>query len=432
MSFNLIDAVKGLFTNELVSKASSFLGESETGVSKAIGGIIPTVLSGLISKTSSHEGAGAVAQMADEHSNSGILGNLGSFFGNDGGSLLSKGAGLLGGLFGNKSDGITSLISNFSGLKSSSITSLLSMALPAVLGLIGKHSTGGASGIASLLSSQKDNIAAAMPAGLNLSSVLGNLGGSVTNIASEAKATATHYATETEEKSGGAMKFLLPLLLLVVAVMFAWYIFGKGCNKTAEVAADGGNSIKEKTEEVVGDIKNTVATVVGKVDSLTGDFMYDLGKNVSIDLPNGAGKLEVGENSTENKLYQFLSNPASVIDTVKGNWFEFTNVKFKTGSSDITDASMTQLKNMVAIAKGYPTAQFKLGGYTDNTGNAAANVTLSQKRADAVVAMLKKMGAATASLVSAKGFGPEWPIGDNATAEGRAQNRRVAVNVKAK
>jgi outer membrane protein OmpA-like peptidoglycan-associated protein len=299
------------------------------------------------------------------------------------------------------------------------------MAVPAVLGLLGKHSNnGGASGIASLLSSQKDNIAAAMPSGLNLSSVLGNITGSVSNAAGSAKAT--------EEKSGNGMGFLLPLLLLAAAAMGAWYLFGKGCNKAADVIAEGTDSLKSKTEQVTSDVKNRVTAVAGKVDSLTGDFMYDLGKNVTIDLPNAAGKLEVGENSTENKLYQFLSNPASVIDTVKGNWFEFTNVKFKTGSSDITDASMTQLKNMVAISKGYPTAQFKLGGYTDNTGNAAANVTLSQKRADAVVAMLKKMGAAGASLVSAKGYGPEWPIGDNATADGRAQNRRVAVNVKAK
>ena len=56
MSFNLIDAAKGLFTSELVGKASSFLGESETGVSKAIGGILPTVMSGLLSKTSNQIG----------------------------------------------------------------------------------------------------------------------------------------------------------------------------------------------------------------------------------------------------------------------------------------------------------------------------------------------------------------------------------------
>lgn len=431
MSLNLIDAAKGLFTNELVSKASSFLGESETGVSKAVGGILPTVFSGLLNKTSSHEGASSIAQMVGEQSNSGILSNLGGFFGNDSGNLLSKGAGLLGGLFGNKADGITSLISNFSGIKSSSASSLLSMALPAVLGLIGKHSSGGASGIASLLSSQKDNIAAAMPSGLNLSSVLPSLS-SVSNVASGAKATATHYATETVEKTGGAMRYLLPLLLLAAAAIGAWYFFGKGCNKGAEVVADGVDTLKAKTEEVAGEVKNAVVSTVGKFDSLTNDFVYDLGKTVTIDLPNNAGKLEVGENSTENRLYKFLSDPAAVIDTVKGNWFEFTNVKFKTGSSDITDESMTQLKNMVAISKGYPTAQFKLGGYTDNTGNADANVALSQKRADAVAVTLKKLGAAAASIAGVKGYGPEWPIADNATPEGRAQNRRVAVNVKAK
>ena len=93
---------------------------------------------------------------------------------------------------------------------------------------------------------------------------------------------------------------------------------------------------------------------------------------------------------------------------------------------------MQQLKNMVAITKGFPTAQFKTGGYTDNTGSEATNITLSQKRADAVEAILKKLGAAPNSLTGAKGYGPAWPIADNATAEGRAQNRRVALNVKAK
>jgi outer membrane protein OmpA-like peptidoglycan-associated protein len=90
------------------------------------------------------------------------------------------------------------------------------------------------------------------------------------------------------------------------------------------------------------------------------------------------------------------------------------------------------LKNLVAIAKAYPAAKFKFGGYTDNTGDAAKNVTLSQKRADAVSAMTNKLGAPAGTIESAKGYGQEWPIEDNATAEGRAMNRRVAVNVKAK
>ncbi|MGF2411267.1 OmpA family protein [Ferruginibacter sp.] len=434
MSFNLIDAAKGLFTSELINKASSYLGESETSVSKAMSGILPTVLSGLVNKTSTHEGAGTVAQLVNNQQQAGVLDNLGGFFGNEGGSLLNKGAGLLSGLFGHRLDGVTGLLSNFAGLRSSSTTSLLSMAVPAILGLIGKHANnGGASGITSLLSSQKNNIAAAVPSGLNLSTVLGNFGGDLSDIDLNEKVNSAHYPNKTVEKPGGALSFLLPLLLLVAAAMGAWYLFGgNGCNKGSEAIAEGADSLQSKTEQVAGDIKDVVVATAGKVDSLTGDFVYDLGKNITIELPDNAGKLEVGENSTENKLYQFLSNPHSVIDTVKGNWFEFTNVKFKTGSSDITDASMAQLKNIVAIAKAYPTAQFKLGGYTDNTGSAAANIALSQKRADAVVVMLKKLGAAPASISGAKGYGPEWPLADNTTEEGRAKNRRVAVNVKSK
>jgi outer membrane protein OmpA-like peptidoglycan-associated protein len=437
MSFNLIDSAKGLFTNEMVSKASSYLGESESGVAKAISGILPSVLGGLVNKASDNDGAGVVASMAQESHSSGILGNLEGVLGNDGGGMLNKGAGLLSSLFGGKLDGLSGLISSFSGLKSSSVSSLMSMAAPAVLGMIGKHASNnnlGASGIASLLNSQKDNIAAAMPSGLNLSSVLGNFGSDVSNTAKTATASATNYANQTVGKSGGSMsmKILLPLLILAAVAMAVVYLFGKGCNKGTDVVADGNDSLKTTTEQVTTEVKETAAATVGKLDSLTGNFVYDLGKTISIDLPNGAGKLEVGENSTENKLYKFLSDANATLDTVKGNWFEFTNVKFKTGGSEITEESMTQLKNMVAIAKGYPTAQFKLGGYTDNTGSVAGNIALSQKRADAVAAMLVKLGADAKSFVGAKGYGPEWPVADNATAEGRAQNRRVAVNVKAK
>jgi outer membrane protein OmpA-like peptidoglycan-associated protein len=431
MSFNLIDAAKSLFTPDMVAKAGSYLGESENGVAKAISGILPSVLGGLVTKASDNDGAGTVAQMAQESHSSGILGSLEGLFGNDNDGMLNKGAGMLSGLFGGKLDGLTGLISNFAGIKSSSASSLMSMAAPAVLGMIGKHASTnnmGASGIASLLSSQKDNIAAAMPAGLNLGSVLGNFGGN----AAKSAAAATNYSHQTIEKTGGSMKFLFPLLILAAAAIAAWYLFGKGCNKGADIVAEGADSLHAKTEAVTPEIKDAVVSVAGTLDTITGNFNYNLGKMISIDLPNGAGKLEVGENSTENKLYKFLSDANAPLDTIKGNWFEFTNVRFKTGGSEITNESMAQLKNMVAIAKAYPTAQFKLGGYTDNTGSAAGNIALSQKRADAVLATLVKMGANAKSFAGAKGYGPEWPVADNTTPEGRAQNRRVAVNVKAK
>ena len=175
----------------------------------------------------------------------------------------------------------------------------------------------------------------------------------------------------------------------------------------------------------------TTSAVAGTVDT-SGNYIYDLGKIISIDLPNGAGKLDVGENPTENRVFKFLSDAAATIDTVKGNWFEFTNVRFNTGGAKVDSASAAQLKNIVAISKAFPAATFKLGGYTDNTGDSVANVSLSQKRSEAVVAELKKLGVSVKAITGAKGYGPQYPIGDNTTAIGKAQNRRVAINVKSK
>ena len=429
MSLNLIDAAKGLFTTELISQASSTLGENESGISKALSGIIPAILAGLLKKVNTNEGANSVAQMVREQQQSNILGNLGGLLSGDNSSLLSKGAGLLSGLFGNKSDLIGNLISNYAGVKSSTSNSLLSMAVPALLGLLGRHASGtDSNSITSLLNSQRDNIQSAIPAGLNLNSILGGISGAAGKFTTQTRSASGHTAESTKGKGG----FVLPMLLVLAALLAAYLYFGKGCNKEAQVVADTADSVTVDIKEAVSDVKDFAAGVAGKFDSLTNEFIYNPGNSVTIQLPNNGGQLQVGEYSTENRLYRFLADPNSVIDAEKGNWFEFTNVKFKTGSSDITDESMTQLRNLVAISKAYPSAKFKIGGYTDNTGSQATNIALSQKRADAVAAMLKKLGAAASAIVEAEGYGPAWPVADNATPEGRAQNRRVAVNFKAK
>ena len=432
MSFNLLDAAKGLFTNELVGKASSYLGESESGVTKALSGIVPIILGGLADKTSTHEGAITVANAANDANNAGFLGNLGGFFSNESNGLLNKGANLLGGLFGDsKSNIISTLISNFSGVKSSTSSALLSMAVPSILGLLGKHASSNnlnAGGLASLFSSQKNSISNAIPAGLNVSNVFSSFGNQASSKVEKAVHTTAHYAEEKASNSTSGLKLLLPILLLCLLAAGIWWFTKDGCNKKVDETI----GVADTTKSWVDKITTATTTVVGKVDSLSGDFIYDLGETATIDLPNNVGQLVVGKNSTEYKLVQFLNDKNAVIDTAKGNWFEFTNVRFKTGGSELTETSVDQLKNLVTIAKAYPNAIFKFGGYTDNTGDKVANITLSQKRSDAVVAMVKKLGIPTTAIDGSKGYGEEWPIADNTTAEGKAQNRRVAVNVKAK
>lgn len=231
---------------------------------------------------------------------------------------------------------------------------------------------------------------------------------------------------ENDEKTGNGLKWLLLVLLLVLIAAVAFYFMGTTVHQSEK---ESSTEVAETSVKV--ETPAPVTTATGTVDT-SGNYIYDLGKIITIELPNGAGVLKVGENSTESRLYKFLSNPAANIDTVKGNWFEFTNVRFVTGGAKIDSGSTAQLTNIVALSKGLPAASFKLGGYTDNTGDSIANVVLSQKRAEAVLAALKKMGISSKALTGAKGYGPQFPIGDNATTLGKAMNRRVAINVKSK
>jgi len=99
---------------------------------------------------------------------------------------------------------------------------------------------------------------------------------------------------------------------------------------------------------------------------------------------------------------------------------------FAPGSSKLLPGAGSKLDEVVSAAKQHPEINLEVTGYTDNIGNAQKNLKLSQDRAAAVKAYLVNKGVA-AERISSKGLGADSPIADNATAEGRAKNRRVEV-----
>jgi OmpA-OmpF porin, OOP family len=99
-------------------------------------------------------------------------------------------------------------------------------------------------------------------------------------------------------------------------------------------------------------------------------------------------------------------------------------INFDVDKATIKPESMGTLNMIVQILKDNPDVKFEIDGYTDNSGAAAHNLTLSQQRAGAVKDQLVKMGV-DASRLTAKGFGDSKPIADNNTLEGKANNRRV-------
>jgi outer membrane protein OmpA-like peptidoglycan-associated protein len=97
--------------------------------------------------------------------------------------------------------------------------------------------------------------------------------------------------------------------------------------------------------------------------------------------------------------------------------FDFNKATLKPDAKPVID-------QVVALMKNNPALKLEIDGYTDNVGAHDYNVKLSQDRAAAVVAALKTAGV-DASRLTSNGFGPDKPIADEATAEGRAKNRRV-------
>jgi outer membrane protein OmpA-like peptidoglycan-associated protein/uncharacterized protein YegP (UPF0339 family) len=257
----------------------------------------------------------------------------------------------------------------------------------------------------------------------------------------ETPAAETDYNVAGNVKAKGGLGWLLPLLGLLLAGGGLWWFLNKDKNTTSGTTTEqttatvsSGDTANAGTTVTAGaDTANAAATQVkGTVDA-AGNFVRDLGGNVEIDLPNGAGKLAVGENSTENQLYKMLSDANFKVDTVdktKG-WVSCDRLYFETGKNALTAESQKQIANLAAIMKAFPDCNLKMGGYTDNVGKPESNLKLSQSRAEAAFAALVKLGI-DAGRGKAEGYGQEHPIATNDTPEGRAQNRRVDVRITKK
>lgn len=123
-----------------------------------------------------------------------------------------------------------------------------------------------------------------------------------------------------------------------------------------------------------------------------------------------------------------LAASLSLAQSVK---FEFTNIRFRPGSSSIEPSSYPALDSLAQFLRASE-AKVEIAGHTDNQGSAAYNLRLSQRRAEAVRGLLLSKYRIPAERISAKGYGQLMPKADNATEEGRAQNRRVEIVILSK
>lgn len=176
MATSLLDGLKSMVTPEFLSGAARNLGESEGAVATGLGAAFPAILAGIVAKAGDSQAMRPLFDLISSPSNDGSVIRdprlaLSATPQSPLGAAASK---LLSGVFGGQSSPIGDWISRFAGFRSGSGSTLLSMAAPLVLGLLGNRvRTGGLNpgGLGNLLLAEKDSIMRALPAGLG--SILG-------------------------------------------------------------------------------------------------------------------------------------------------------------------------------------------------------------------------------------------------------------------
>ena len=257
-TMNIIEMIlKLLASGDTLSKMASALGIGQEQAGKAVSAAVPTLLAALAGAASKPGGGADIANVVAKQ-DQGVLDNLSSLFSGGGGAAAaSKGSNILGSLLGGLGGGalgqMGSVLSRFTGVNEGAINKLLGLLAPVVLGAIKKQSKGlDAAGIASMLAGQKENIASALPSGLGsllssavpgLSDLLGDAPSAASSVARTATTEVRGAAREAEATGSSVMKWLIPLLLLVLALFF----LPKMCRTATETAP----VVKEKAAEAI-------------------------------------------------------------------------------------------------------------------------------------------------------------------------------------
>jgi hypothetical protein len=256
MPASLISVVMQFLTPDMIAKIASALGLDRSVAQKAIGGAVPALLSSLTDVASTPNGARQLTNILTQQPQ-GSLDTLKNLIGGSGqNTLADTGSSTLSGLFGGGTlDTMAQSIGKFAGLDAGSGKSLLGMLGPVVLGVLGQQQRSAgldANGLASLLGSQKSQIAAAIPSGLadqlSAAGLIDKAEGGLRSGAAAASAAGSRMAGAAERTVAGASRSAYattsaassqwPYWLVALAVLagLAWFALGRpGGETTAEL-----------------------------------------------------------------------------------------------------------------------------------------------------------------------------------------------------
>ena len=280
MYANIVSTVSQLLTPDLIAKMASASGISDrTMTQKAVGAAVPAILSCLAGLASKPEGvqqlAGAIAKQPTN-----VLEGLAGLIGGSG-QIADAGKNTLSSLLGGSSfASLASIIGRFAGVGQGMTGSLLGMLTPVILGVLGREAGAGVSGLTQLLATQKDNFAAAMPAGLSDLMRAGGFNDRTASVTPAASRVSEVYRAPRDDagsmvhavsqtRSASSPNWIYWALPVLAIAGLAWY-FLRGDDRASQpvaVAPQATTTVPAQSSVMSGDLGRQVTAVI---DSLNG------------------------------------------------------------------------------------------------------------------------------------------------------------------
>ncbi|MBD2701440.1 OmpA family protein [Spirosoma sp. BT702] len=416
MATTLLDQLRSIFTTPSVADLARLLNEANAPVQKAVDGLLPAIVSGVVNRAQSDDGAATLNRLLtstpfDTDPSLKKLAENGTHrqkAAETGNQLLSE-------LIPNQSGRLAESTAQYSGISLESATTLTGLVMSILMGYLHKQVKARnltRAQLVALLASESDTVRGLIPAALagSIGWLIGSDTGATTSANVSPAPAIGPTDRETETKAAGFP--LLRWLLIGLGLLILLFLLLRGCNrkdeKTTTTGADSTSSMSTATDTIASDLDGSEATPQVRV---------------GVDLPGGR-KLNVAENSFNYTLAQFLATKGGQVPKV----FTFDNLTFETNSARITSAAQPNVDDLIQIMQAYPTLAIGIEGNTDSTGDDAINDPLSAERADAVKAALVNAGI-EGPRISTRERGDTKPVASNQTEAGRQQNRRIDIVV---
>lgn len=343
MATNLVSQIMDYLTPDMISKIAGYFGLDRYSAQKAIGAAVPAMLAGLVGLVSKPEGAKQLSSVLSQVPSNALDGLRSLTSGSEQRTVAESGTGLLSSLFGgNTLNSLAGAVGKFAGIGEGTSKSLLGMLAPLALGTVAQQQRQAgldANGLANLLTSQKDNIAAAMPSGfanmLSGTGLLDSLGDAWRGTGAAASAAAGRFSSGAGEATTDARRVAqnaardasratssnwLPWALgLLVLAGLAWWLTSQPSQRTVQQPGTtvsqnltvGGVNISAQVTSAINSMK---AALQGISDPTTAQAALPRLQQAAAQLDNVSGLATQLPSSGRNALASRVSSEIPALD----------------------------------------------------------------------------------------------------------------------